>query len=50
MPIITIHNLDKQRAWGLWNIQEETKTLEDSYSFGSEERMYLDSISHLKKK
>ena len=50
MPIITIHNLDKERAWGLWNIQEETKTLENSYSFGSEERMYLDGISHPKKK
>jgi 4'-phosphopantetheinyl transferase len=50
MPIITIHNLDKERAWGLWNIQEETKTLEDSYIFGSEERMYLDGISHPKKK
>lgn len=50
MPIITIHNLDKDRAWGLWNIQEEIQTLEDSYDFGIEEKAYLEQISHPHKK
>ena len=50
MPIITIHNLDQNRAWGLWSIQEELPVLEDSYSFGLHEKEYLSGISHPHKK
>jgi len=50
MPIITIHNLDNDRAWGLWNIQEELQTLEESYTFGNHEKDYLATISHPHKK
>lgn len=50
MPIITIHNLDNERAWGLWNIQEELQTLEKAYTFGNQEKDYLAGISHPHKK
>jgi 4'-phosphopantetheinyl transferase len=50
MPIITIHNLDNERAWGLWNIQEELQALEQAYTFGNHEKDYLASISHPSKK
>lgn len=50
MPIITIHNLDTERAWGLWNIQEELQILEKAYTFGNQERDYLANISHPSKK
>lgn len=50
MPLITIHNLNANRAWGLWNIQEELSKLEESYVFGSHEKEYLAGISHPHKK
>jgi len=50
MPLITIHNLNENRAWGLWNIQEELSTLEERYVFGIDEKDYLASISHPHKK
>ncbi len=50
MPIITIHNLDKNRAWGLWNIQETLPLLEEAYTFGINEAEYLGNISHPHKK
>lgn len=50
MPIITIHNLDKDRAWGLWNIQEELPSLQEAYTFGMNEVEYLANISHPHKK
>jgi 4'-phosphopantetheinyl transferase len=50
MPIINIHNLTKDRAWGLWHIQEELPALEQAYTFGKHEADYLADISHPHKK
>jgi 4'-phosphopantetheinyl transferase len=50
MPIITIQNLNENRAWGLWNIQEALPALEGAYTFGINEEEYLAHISHPHKK
>jgi 4'-phosphopantetheinyl transferase len=50
MPIISIHSIQEDRAWGLWNIREELTSLEQSYSFQLEEKQHLQDISHPHKK
>ena len=50
MPIINIHSVHENRAWGLWNIREELSSMEHSYIFSQEEKMHLNDISHPHKK